>query len=293
MQEYPSINNSESGEDDFWSGIEIEFQGIESTPNLLSAYFHQGGFIYTQWALIQRVLSNEIDKVFNQLREDYTVAEATLAVVELKFEKELLDQKAKELDATISEYERLISEYERLVETEEELETPQGFNHCLALRDFLAYTMLALGQKIFMSEDQLFLYQLQIKKADIQLRAVYKKYAKIVEYQENQLWVPEEFWWRQVFKPFMPDRLEIPFRINAPEAKKVSLVGDFNGWDPQANQMNKNPEGVWGTICPLERGKSYAYKFVVDGNCITDTTNPKTISDGSGGKNSVIDLTEL
>ena len=36
------------------------------------------------------------------------------------------------------------------------------------------------------------------------------------------------------------------FRVWAPNAAEVSLVGDFNGWDPATSPMTKNEEdGVW------------------------------------------------
>jgi len=55
------------------------------------------------------------------------------------------------------------------------------------------------------------------------------------------------------------------FRVWAPHAAAVSLVGDFNAWDPTASPMTKNEkDGVWsceyGGITEFS-----AYKYCVTG----------------------------
>jgi hypothetical protein len=40
----------------------------------------------------------------------------------------------------------------------------------------------------------------------------------------------------------------------------------------------------------LKKGKTYYYKFVIDGYWVADPDNPDTVSDGMGGVNSVLDL---
>ncbi|GIX49445.1 MAG: hypothetical protein KatS3mg131_3656 [Candidatus Tectimicrobiota bacterium] len=56
----------------------------------------------------------------------------------------------------------------------------------------------------------------------------------------------------------------ISFRLDAPAAQRVSVVGDFNGWDPHKHPLRKNPDGVWECRLSLPAGR-YAYGFVVDG----------------------------
>ncbi len=52
------------------------------------------------------------------------------------------------------------------------------------------------------------------------------------------------------------------FRVWAPHAKSVSLVGDFNLWDKSANKMALTEGGVWECFC--ENAKVYdAYKFAI------------------------------
>ena len=56
---------------------------------------------------------------------------------------------------------------------------------------------------------------------------------------------------------------EFVFRVWAPHASSVRVVGDFNGWDENASIMTKlNEAGCWEAIC--ENVKNYdAYKFLI------------------------------
>ncbi len=56
----------------------------------------------------------------------------------------------------------------------------------------------------------------------------------------------------------------IEFTIRAPGSSQVSVVGDFNNWDPGANPLTTRAGGVWATTIPLGPGR-YNYAFVVDG----------------------------
>ena len=78
------------------------------------------------------------------------------------------------------------------------------------------------------------------------------------------------------------------FRIEAPRAELITIAGNFNGWNAQANELAKNADGVWSVVLPLKRAGKYQYKFVVDGYWVADPDNPDTEKDGSGGVNSVL-----
>ncbi len=55
------------------------------------------------------------------------------------------------------------------------------------------------------------------------------------------------------------------FAVWAPNAEKVSVVGDFNGWDPQAHPMKVRDDwsGVWeGFIPGIKSGELYKYHIV-------------------------------
>jgi 1,4-alpha-glucan branching enzyme len=61
----------------------------------------------------------------------------------------------------------------------------------------------------------------------------------------------------------------INFICNAPQAQAVSLVGDFNGWNPTANKMTQMPDQAWLLSMPLKHGH-HRYAFLVDGHLTLD-----------------------
>ena len=72
-------------------------------------------------------------------------------------------------------------------------------------------------------------------------------------------------------------------------AGTVYLTGDFVQWaamPPGAIAFMLGTDGAWMVTFPFPQG-TYQYKFIVDGNYITDPTNPMTVDDGMGHTNSV------
>jgi enterochelin esterase-like enzyme len=69
---------------------------------------------------------------------------------------------------------------------------------------------------------------------------------------------------------------QVTFRIFAPRAQGVRLIGADMPGDGQGMTMNKDEGGVWQlTVGPLEPG-SYRYTFNVDGVTVVDPRNPST-----------------
>jgi 1,4-alpha-glucan branching enzyme len=56
----------------------------------------------------------------------------------------------------------------------------------------------------------------------------------------------------------------INFICHAPHAQAVSLVGDFNQWNPSAHAMKQMPDRSWLLTMELKHGH-HRYAFVVDG----------------------------
>ncbi len=78
----------------------------------------------------------------------------------------------------------------------------------------------------------------------------------------------------------------IHFKFYNPNAKDVSVVGDFNNWDITADKMEKNGD-FWEVTLYLPKGR-YEYKFYADGIYYPDPTSKLFASDPYGGKNSVL-----
>lgn len=75
-----------------------------------------------------------------------------------------------------------------------------------------------------------------------------------------------------------------------PDAQEVYIAGTFNSWDPQATLMTKEEGGRWTYTRQFSINDTVQYKFVVDGNWVTDETAPDFKDDGFGGKNSYLNL---
>ncbi|EPG67773.1 carbohydrate-binding protein [Leptospira wolffii] len=68
----------------------------------------------------------------------------------------------------------------------------------------------------------------------------------------------------------------VEFRIYQPQAESVSLIGNFNHWDPESDFLEKERNGVFRIVKKLKPGE-YQYNFVVDGKVTLDTYNPLTL----------------
>jgi 1,4-alpha-glucan branching enzyme len=76
------------------------------------------------------------------------------------------------------------------------------------------------------------------------------------------------------------------FQLNAPEANKVLLAGDFTEWQKKAIPMQKNGDGLWTITVKLAPG-DYNYLFMVDGQWCEDPECPLRVPNPYGGKNMV------
>jgi len=67
-------------------------------------------------------------------------------------------------------------------------------------------------------------------------------------------------------------RRRVTLSFEAPMAKEVALLGDFNSWNSKAHPMKKGKDGVWKKSLMLLQGR-YEYKFLVDGQWHHDPEN--------------------
>lgn len=83
-------------------------------------------------------------------------------------------------------------------------------------------------------------------------------------------------------------RQMIRFAFVAPGATHVSVVGDFNNWDPKATPLKTTRDGsTWLIEMPLTAGR-HVYAFVVDGDIVADPSAPRVVDHDFGVQNSVI-----
>ncbi|MCP4548294.1 MAG: AAA family ATPase [bacterium] len=81
----------------------------------------------------------------------------------------------------------------------------------------------------------------------------------------------------------------IRFILNAPDAGEVYLTGDFNHWNPGGIPLEKSVDqpGVWTVVLPLIPG-NYEYRYIIDGQWLTDPGHSQTIVDEMGLENSLL-----
>ncbi len=87
-----------------------------------------------------------------------------------------------------------------------------------------------------------------------------------------------------------PMTVQVDFKLFQPKAERVSLCSEFNGWSPEATPMSRCADGQWSVTLGLKPGR-YQYKFLVDGEWITDPKARQNLFNQYGTLNSVIEIT--
>lgn len=79
----------------------------------------------------------------------------------------------------------------------------------------------------------------------------------------------------------------VRFAVSAHPQARVTLAGEFNGWSPEATPMTfEHATGLFIAVVPLDPGL-HAYRFVIDGDWVTDPLNPERRVNGFGECDSV------
>jgi len=78
----------------------------------------------------------------------------------------------------------------------------------------------------------------------------------------------------------------VDFFCRAPQAQTVSIVGDFNGWQPTAHPMTRMPDGGWTIRLELPHGH-HQYLFLVDGQ---PTLDPNAMGKVHNERNETVSL---
>jgi 1,4-alpha-glucan branching enzyme len=72
-------------------------------------------------------------------------------------------------------------------------------------------------------------------------------------------------------------------------AGKVSVVGDFNGWDPFAHPLRPRRNGTHSAVVTLPRGRRFAFRYLAEGGRWHDDPTAEAFEpNGVGGHNAVI-----
>lgn len=84
---------------------------------------------------------------------------------------------------------------------------------------------------------------------------------------------------------------KVTFSIPANEAKEVSVVGDFNGWNSKAAQLRKLKNGMFKRVIDLEKDHRYEFRYIVDGKYVNDDQADSYVwNEYAAADNSVLEI---
>jgi 1,4-alpha-glucan branching enzyme len=84
-----------------------------------------------------------------------------------------------------------------------------------------------------------------------------------------------------------PVEKPVEFILKQPQARAVVVAGTFNDWDVNRTPLRPNSEGTWKATVWLPAGR-YEYRFVVDGQWISDPGAREFVQNTFGSTNSVL-----
>ncbi|HUB42703.1 MAG TPA: isoamylase early set domain-containing protein [Streptosporangiaceae bacterium] len=81
----------------------------------------------------------------------------------------------------------------------------------------------------------------------------------------------------KVAKPTRSGSVRVTFVLPATEpAGAVSVVGDFNGWDPYAHPLRKRSNGVRSAVVTIPAGSTLRFRYLADGGIWFDDATATT-----------------
>jgi len=80
---------------------------------------------------------------------------------------------------------------------------------------------------------------------------------------------------------------DVVLTVERPGARSVSVAGSFNDWKPERTPMSRDLDGTWKTTLNLKPGR-YEYRFVVDGQWLSDNNARESVPNEFGSTNSVL-----
>lgn len=92
----------------------------------------------------------------------------------------------------------------------------------------------------------------------------------------------------------LKNKSKVSFKLdkNDTDATKVSVVGDFNDWNPNSNPMKKLAKGGFSAQIDLDKGKTYQFRYFANDNEWFNDSEADTVPNEYGGLNSVVSTVE-
>jgi len=137
-------------------------------------------------------------------------------------------------------------------------------------------------EAIFPEHQEFFRYQLEIVTSDGERRRFYDVYSFMPVLSEDDMYLFGEGKHYRIYDKLGCHLMTLDgvdgalFAVWAPNAKRVSLVGDFNGWDGRKHPMRlRGLSGIWEIFIPeMKEGELYKYEIKTQINHLYLKTDP-------------------
>ena len=84
----------------------------------------------------------------------------------------------------------------------------------------------------------------------------------------------------------------VHFEFMHPAAANVCIAGSFNDWHSSATPMVSMGDGRWAKELVLSPG-TYEYRFIVDGEWVTDEGGREVVSNPFGSRNTLLHVSAV
>lgn len=84
-----------------------------------------------------------------------------------------------------------------------------------------------------------------------------------------------------------PGQVRITFAL-PDDGRPVSVVGDFNDWDPFATPLRKRTNGTRSAAVDLDEGSEVSFRYLYDGGEFVDDPEVDVVANGYGETHSVL-----
>lgn len=87
----------------------------------------------------------------------------------------------------------------------------------------------------------------------------------------------------------LPGHVRIVFELpSSVWANQIKLQGEFNNWSEVGEPLCQERDGHWRTAIDLPAGKSYEFRYLVDGQHLVDIRADGLSDDPMGIQNSIV-----
>jgi 1,4-alpha-glucan branching enzyme len=87
----------------------------------------------------------------------------------------------------------------------------------------------------------------------------------------------------------LPGHVRVVFELpSCVWADRIFLTGDFNDWKQNDIRLRQDRRGVWQASLDLPAGRTYEFRYVVDGQWRTDSHADGFADNSFGSQNSIV-----